>query len=189
MCLKKLNESHSSSREGPPGNYYSLTIANAKESYFVNLNNICFKTFDKKYSLEMFETNDEINKLEINSSVGKNNISDLIDKYFLYVQTKGINNTFLPLIVGIFKIKINDFKPLLIIITDNSIVENVPIQNYTNWQLIRFKEKGLKKIASSRYNRNSIVDDDIIFKRVLTKDNRIYRRNVIKLNSYEESGF
>ena len=186
MCLKKLNESHSSSQEGPPGNYYSLTIANAKESYFVNLNNICFKTFDKKYSLEMFETNDEINKLEINSSVEKNNISDLIDKYFLYVQSKGINNTFLPLIVGIFKIKINDFKPLLIIITDNSIVENVPIQNYTNWQLIRFKEKGLKKIASSRYNRNSIVDDDIIFKRVLTKDNRIYRRNVIKLNSYEE---
>ena len=186
MCLKKLNDSHSSSQEGPPCNYYSLTIANAKESYFVNLNNICFKTFDKKYSLEMFETNDEINKLEINSSYEKNNISDLIDKYFIYLQSKGINNTFLPLILGIFKIKINDFKPLLIIITDNSIVENVPIQNYTNWQLIRFKEKGLKKIASSRYNKNIIVDDNIIFKRVLTKENRIYRKNVIKLNSYEE---
>ena len=186
MCLKKLNDSHSSSQEGPPCNYYSLTIANAKESYFVNLNNICFKTFDKKYSLEMFETNDEINKLEINSSYEKNNISDLIDKYFVYLQSKGINNTFLPLILGIFKIKINDFKPLLIIITDNSIVENVPIQNYTNWQLIRFKEKGLTKIASSRYNKNIIVDDNIIFKRVLTKENRIYRKNVIKLNSYEE---
>ena len=186
MCLKKLNDSHSSSQEGAPCNYYSLTIANAKESYFVNLNNICFKTFDKKYSLEMFETNDEINKLEINSSYEKNNISDLIDKYFVYLQSKGINNTFLPLILGIFKIKINDFKPLLIIITDNSIVENVPIQNYTNWQLIRFKEKGLTKIASSRYNKNIIVDDNIIFKRVLTKENRIYRKNVIKLNSYEE---
>jgi hypothetical protein len=186
MCLKKLNDSHSSSQEGAPCNYYSLTIANAKESYFVNLNNICFKTFDKKYSLEMFETNDEINKLEINSSYEKNNISDLIDKYFVYLQSKGINNTFLPLILGIFKIKINDFKPLLIIITDNSFVENVPIQDYTNWQLIRFKEKGVKKIASSRYNRNIIVDDDIIFKRVLTKEKRIYRSNVIKLNSYEE---
>jgi hypothetical protein len=62
----------------------------------------------------------------------------------------------------------------------------VPIQDYTNWQLIRFKEKGVKKIASSRYNRNIIVDDDIIFKRVLTKEKRIYRSNVIKLNSYEE---
>jgi hypothetical protein len=186
MCLKKLNDSHSSSQEGPPCNYYSLTIANAKESYFLNLNNISFKTFDKKYSLEIFETNDEINKLEINTSYIKNNISDLIDKYFLYLQVKGINNTFLPLILGIFKIKINDFKPLLIIITDNSIVENVPIQNYTNWQLIRFKEKGLKKIASSRYNKNIIVDDNIIFKRVLTKENRIYRKNVIKLNNYEE---
>ena len=186
MFIKKLNESYSSSQEGPIGNYYSLTVANAKESYFVNLNNICFKTFDKKYTLEMFETNDEINKLEINSSYKKNNISDLIDKYFLYLQSKGINNTFLPIILGIFKIKINEFKPLLIIITDNSIVENVPIQNYTNWQLIRFKEKGVKKIASSRYNKNTIVDDDIIFKRVLTIDNRIYKKNVIKLNNYEE---
>ena len=186
MCLKKINDSHSSSQEGPACNYYSLTVANAKESYFVNLTNICFKTFDKKYSLEMFETNDEINKLEIDSSNGKNNISDLIDKYFVYLQSKGINNTFLPLILGIFKIKINDFKPLLIIITDNSIVENVPIQDYTNWQLIRFKEKGVKKIASSRYHRDTIIDDDIIFKRVLTKENRIYKKNVIKLNSYEE---
>jgi len=186
MYIKKLNDSNSSSQEVPPCNYYSLTVANAKESYFINLNNICFKTFDKKYSLEMFETNDEINKLEINSSHKKNNILDLIDKYFLYVQSKGVNNTFLPLILGIFKIKINDFKPLLIIITDNSIVENVPIQNYTNWQLIRFKEKGLKKIASSRYGRNTIVNDDIIFKRVITKENRIYKNDVIKLNSYEE---
>jgi hypothetical protein len=182
MSIKKFNESDSSSQEGTPCNYYSLTVANAKESYFINLNNICFKTFDKKYSLEIFETNDEINKLEISSS--NSNISNLIDKYFLYLQSTGINNTFLPIILGIFKIKINDLKPLLIIITDNSIVENVPIQNYTNWQLIRIGEKGINKIASSRYNRNSILDDEIIFKRGSPKEKGIC--NEIKLNNYDE---
>ena len=182
MFIKKLNDSNSSNHEGC--NYYSLTVANAKESYFINLNNICFKTYDKKYSLEMFETNDENNKLEIKSSHKKDNISDLIDKYFLYLQSVGINNTFLPIILGIFKIKINDLKSLLIIITDNSIVENVPIQNYTNWQLIRFKEKAINKIASSRYNRNTILDDDIIFKRVSPKEKGICSE--IKLNNYEE---
>ena len=184
MNIKEFNDSNSSSQEGTPFNYSSLTVANAKESNFINLNNICFKTFDKKYSLEMFETNDKINKLEINSSNRKNNISDLIDKYFLYLQSVGINNTFLPIILGIFKITINDFKPLLIIITDNSIVENVPIQNYTNWQLIRFEEKGINKIASSRFNRNTIIDDDIIFKKVSKKEKEIC--NEIKLNNYEE---
>jgi hypothetical protein len=182
MSIKKFNESDSSSQEGTPCNYYSLTVANAKVSYFINLNNICFKTFDKKYSLEIFETNDEINKLEISSS--NSNISNLIDKYFLYLQSTGINNTFLPIILGIFKIKINDLKPLLIIITDNSIVENVPIQNYTNWQLIRIGEKGINKIASSRYNRNSILDDEIIFKRGSPKEKGIC--NKIKLNNYDE---
>ena len=184
MNLKKLNESNSSNQEGTPCNYSSLTVANAKESYFINLNNICFKTFDKKYSLEMFETNDEINKLEISSSYKKDNLSELIEKYFLYLQSAGINNTFLPIILGIFKITINDFKPLLIIITDNSIVENVPIQFYTKWQLIRIGEKGINKIASSRYNRNTILDDDIIFKRESPKEKGICSK--IKLNNYEE---
>jgi len=186
MNINKIRESNSSSQEDMPVNYNSLTVANAKESYFINLNNICFKTFDKKYSLEMFETNDEKNKLEIDSSHKKNNISDLIEKYFSYLQSVGINNTFLPIILGIFKIKINDLKPLLIIITDNSLVENVPIQNYTNWQLIRFRENGIKKIASSRYSNNLILDDEIIFKRVSPKEKEKEIYNEIKLNNYDE---
>ena len=63
-------------------------------------------------------------------------------------------------------------------------MENVPIQNYTNWQLIRFEEKGINKIASSRFNRNTIIDDDIIFKKVSKKEKEIC--NEIKLNNYEE---
>ena len=105
----------------------------------------------------MFETNEDPNDIVITSLNNKNNLSDLINKYFLYLETKGINNTFLPIILGIFKIKINHFKSLLIIVSDNSIVENIPYKNFTNWQLIRFKEKGLAKVGSSRFTRNTIV--------------------------------
>ena len=194
MILKKLNAnlnssstSNSNQEELPPCNYYSLTVSNAKELYFRNLKSICIKTYDKKYSLQIFETNEEINDLIINSSNKKNNdIKELIDKYFIYLEDKGINNTFLPLILGIFKIKINNFKSLIIIVTQNSIVENAPIKNFTNWQLIRFKEKGLTKVASSRYNRNTILDDDLIFKRVYWKEKKFSVDCKIKLYNYEE---
>ena len=190
MLVKSRNTNSSISshdQEIPNYNYFSLTVENAKELYFKNLKNICFKTYDKKLTLEMFETNEESNNLSL-SSINKkdNNISDLINKYFIYIETKGINNTFLPLILGIFKIKINHFKPLLIILTDNSIVENVPIKNFTNWQLIRFKEKGLIKVGSSRYDKNSIIKDDIIFKRVNWNEKKFNKECQIKLLNYEE---
>ena len=190
MLIKKRNtisSSSTSNQEIPPCNYYSLTASNAKEIYFKNLNNICLKTYDKRYTLEMFETSEKINEIKISISNGNNNnISELINKYFIYLEAKGINNTFLPLILGIFKIKINDFKSLLVIITDNSIVENAQVKNFTNWQLIKFKRKGFSKLASSRYSRNTIVEDDLIFKRVNWKENKINRDLKIKLNNYEE---
>ena len=192
MFIKNSNSNSSSSiassnQDIPPCNYLSLTAANSKELYFKNLNSICFKTFDKKYTLEMFETNEEQNELIVSSSnKTNNNISEIISKYFLYLESKGINNTFLPLILGIFKIKINDFKPILIILTDNSLVENVPIKNYTNWQLIRFKKRGVRKVGSSRYTRNTIVDDDLIFKRVNWNENKGHIDCKIKLINYEE---
>ena len=193
MFIKNINSNSSSSitsssnQDIPSCNYLSLTAANAKELYFKNLNTICFKTFDKKYTLEMFETSEEQNELIVNSSNKTNNsISEIINKYFLYLESKGINNTFLPLILGIFKVKINDFKPILIILTDNSLVENVPIKNYTNWQLIGFKKKGLRKVGSSRYARNTIVDDDLIFKRVNWNENKGNIDCKIKLINYKE---
>ena len=182
------NSSSVSNQEIPECNYYSLTAANAKELYFKNLKSICFKTYDKKYTLEIFEINEEKNNLIINPSNkrDKYNISEIITKYFIYIESKGITNTFLPIILGIFKIKINNFKSLLILVTDNTIVENVPIKNFNNWQLIRFMQKGLKKVSSSKYTRNTIVEDDLIFKRVYWKENIKEKDCKIKLNNYEE---
>ena len=181
-----VSSSSTSNPELPAYNYYSLTASNAKEINFKNLNNICFKTYDKRYRLEIFETSETINEMTISSHKNNNNISELINKYFEYLDKKGINNTFLPLILGIFKIKINHFKSLLVIITDNSIIENYTVKNYTNWQLIRFKQKGFTKVASSRYSRNTIVEDDLIFKRVYWKENKINADLKIKLINYED---
>ena len=182
-----VSSSSTSNQEIPPCNYYSLTASNAKEKNFKTLINISFKTFDKRYNLEIFETSEAINEITISSkNKNNNNISELINKYFEYLDNKGINNTFLPLILGIFKIRINNFKSLLVIITDNSIIENSSVKNYTNWQLIRFKQKGFTKIASSRYNRNTIVEDDLIFKRVYWKENKLNSDLKIKLTNYED---
>ena len=189
MLIKNISSNDSTSslnQDITTFNFFSLTVSNAKELYFKNLKNICFKTFDKKYTLEMFETNEDPNDLIITSLNNKNNLSDLINKYFLYIETKGINNTFLPIILGIFKIKINHFKSLLIIVSDNAMVENIPYKNFTNWQLIRFKEKGLAKIGSSRYNRNAIVEDDIIFRRGNWNDKKLKNVSKIQLINYEE---
>ena len=181
---------HSSAinQEIPPCNYYSLTAANAKELYFKNLKTICFKTYDKKYSLEIFEIDEKSKNLIVYSSnkEDKFNLSEIINKYFVYIDFKGVNNTFLPIILGIFKVKVNNFKSLLVIVTDNAIVENVPVENFNNWQLIRFMPKGLKKVSSSKYNRNTIVEDDLIFKRVLWKEGTKGKDCKIKLNNYEE---
>ena len=175
-------------QEIPPCNYYSLTAANAKELYFRNLKTICFKTYDKKYSLEIFEIDEKSKNLMIYSSnkEDKYNLSEIINKYFVYIDFKGVNNTFLPIILGIFKVKINNFKSLLVIVTDNAIIENAPIENFNNWQLIRFMPKGLKKVSSSKYNRNTVVEDDLIFKRVLWKEGTKGKDCKIKLNNYEE---
>ena len=181
---------HSSAinQEIPPCNYYSLTAANAKELYFKNLKTICFKTYDKKYSLEIFEIDEKSKNLIVYSSnkEDKYNLSEIINKYFVYIDFKGVNNTFLPIILGIFKVKVNNFKSLLVIVTDNAIVENVPVENFNNWQLIRFMPKGLKKVSSSKYNRNTIVEDDLIFKRVLWKEGTKGKDCKIKLSNYEE---
>ena len=101
------------------------------------LKNTSIKTYDKNFTLDIFDTDDnDISAFE----KGTNNIlANLLDKYFIYIHGKGINGTFIPSLVGVFKIKINDFKTLLILVTKNSLVENVPKESFSYWQLLRNK--------------------------------------------------
>ena len=167
--------------ENPNLYYYSLFSANGKEEYFTKLKNACFKTYDKNFTLDIFDTNDDEIKYTENT---KDSLAILLDKYFTYIHGKGINGTFIPSLVGVFKIKINNFKTLLVFVTRNSLIENIPKNFYTYWQLIRFLNDKPQKMGSSKFSSGTLVKDDPIFERSFQietkKENPNYNKIMLK---------
>ena len=174
------NTSKNRNKDNPNAYFWSLLGANGKEEYFSKLKNTNFKTYDRCYNLDIFDTDDS----DLNIEGKNNNLAVLLDKYFTYIHGKGIKGTFIPLLVGVFKIKINNLKTLLVLITRNSFVENVPKNFFTYWQLIRFLSSKPQKMASSQFNAGSLVKDDPIFERSFQietkKDNPNYNKIAIK---------
>ena len=179
--------------ENPNITFWSLTAANGKEEYFNKIKNTSFKTYDKNFNIDIFDSNDD--ELILKEKGKSNDISILIDKYFTYIHGKGINGTFIPSLVGVFKVKINSFKTLLVFITRNSIVENAPKNFFTYWQLIRFLNEKPEKIASSQFNdggRATLIKDDPIFERLFQveskKDNPDHNKiNLKNYNDFQET--
>ena len=177
MILSNISKNRNP--ENPRANYWSLLASNGKEQYFNKLRNTSIKTFDKNFILDIFDTDDgDINFFEKGIN---NSLAQLLDKYFTYIHGKGINGTFIPSLVGIFKIKINNFKTLLVFITKNSIVENAPKSFFSYWQLLRILKGKPQKIASSQFSsRGSFIKDDPIFDRAFQietiKDNPNYNK-------------
>ena len=167
-----------------PNNYWSLTSANAKEEYFRNMRNVSFKSYDKNYNLDFFEADDQ--KISLNNKSNKN-IADMINKYFDYIQKgKGQTGTFLPELIGIFKVKINDFNTMLIFISRNSIVYNVPKNFYTYWQLLRFDNLKPQKIATSKC-RGTLVTEESLFERLYESDIKKNKdMNKVMLKNYSD---
>ena len=181
MILSNISKNRNP--ENPTANFWSLLASNGKEQYFNKLKNTSIKTYDKNFTLDIFDTDDnDISAFE----KGTNNIlANLLDKYFIYIHGKGINGTFIPSLVGVFKIKINDFKTLLILVTKNSLVENVPKESFSYWQLLRILKGKPQKVSSSQFNSSSsFVKDDPIFERAFQiesiKDNPNYNKICVK---------
>ena len=185
-------DNNKKNNDNPTSLFFSLTAANGKEEYFNKLRNTCIKTFDKNFNLDIFDCNDD--ELIIKKNGKNNDISILLDKYFSYIHRKGINGTFIPSLVGVFKVKINNFKTLLVFITRNSLVENIPKNFFTYWQLIRFLNDKPLKLASSQFNSGSktLVKDDPIFERLFQvesrKDNPDFNKiNIKNFSDFEET--
>ena len=143
--------------------YHSILSCNAKEEFFLYLKNMSIKSYDKQLTFDIFESNDDDISLDKNNSNRK--LAIMIDEYFNYIQKVGVSGTFIPIILGIFKVKINSFKTMLIYISCNSLIENSPLNNYSYWQLIRFSYNEKKRIGSSKYRHNALLGDDLIFDR------------------------
>ena len=150
--------------ENPNSTFWSLLASNGKEQYFTKMKNTSIKTYDKNFTLDIFDTDDgEINFAEKGTN---GSLAQLLDQYFTYIHAKGVNGTFIPSLVGVFKIKINQFKTLLVLVTKNSLVDNVPRNHFSYWQLLRILKGKPQKISSSQFNLgNSLVKDDPIFER------------------------
>ena len=181
MILNSLSQNRNP--ENPNATYWSLLASNAKEQYFNKMKNTSIKTYDKKFTIDIFDTdNGEISFFEKGDNGA---LAQLLDKYFTYIHGKGINGTFIPSLVGVFKIRINNFKTLLAFITKNSLVENAPKSNFSHWQLLRILKGKPQKVASSQFNSGStFVKDDPIFERAFQiesiKENPNYNKIAFK---------
>ena len=142
--------------------YHSILSCNAKEEYFIHLRNMVIKTYDKQLTFDIFETNDD--DIDNNNNSNKK-LAKMLDEYFDYIKGVGVSGTFLPIILGIFKVKINSFKTMLIYISCNSLIENTPSNSYSYWQLVRFSSSNTQKVASSKYRHGVLIKDDLIFDR------------------------
>ena len=179
----KINKNNISSVNNNNLPFHSIISCNAKEEYFLHLNNMTIKTYDKQLIFDIFESNDD----DINIKTNKKLIK-MLDQYFNYIKGVGVSGTFLPIILGIFKVKINSFKTMLIFITSNSLIENSPTSTYSYWQLIRFSPKDTKKVGSSKYRHNELIGDDLIFDRKFAlpsiKEENDSSYNTIEVKNY-----
>ena len=154
--------------------FASLLASNSKEKQFTNMKNTSIKTFDKNFTLDIFDTDE--NEISLTQKGVNGSLFQLLDTYFEYIHGKGINGTFIPSLVGVFKIKINDFKTLLVLITKYSLVDNVPRNSFSYWQLLRILKGKPQKVSSSQFNTlNSLIKDDSLFERPFQIQN--YKEN------------
>ena len=183
MKNNRINISNTNNFDLP---YHSILSCNAKEEYFVHLKNMSIKSYDKQLTFDIFESNDD----DINTDIDNSNqkLAIMLDRYFDYIKGVGISSTFLPILLGVFKVKINSFKTMLIYISCSSLVENSPLNSYSYWQLVRFSYNDKEKIASSKYRHNVLIGDEFIFDRKFAlpsiKEDNDNSYNTIEMKNY-----
>ena len=136
--------------------FLSLLMTNSKRIFFKNINNLIISTYDSKLLIELHSD------ISITS-----NFNSKMKKYFKYMNY-GYFNSFLCILIGIFRIKINNFKEIVIFVSQNPLIEKIPQDYYNYWEILRFniKTKKFNKMVSSKDNDSFIInqknDDSII---------------------------
>ena len=132
--------------------FLSLLMTNSKKIFFKKLNNLIIKTYDNKLLIELHT---DI-KIENNSD-----LKELLKNYFFHMNYSNINS-FLCVLIGVFKVKINNLKEILIFVSKNSFIEDVPKHFYNYWELMRFNndKKKFNKVLSSKDGDSFIIETD-----------------------------
>lgn len=129
-----------------------LISNNSRENYFRSLKTFSLKSNDKHLLIEIF---DDI----LSSKCSKRNISLYLD----YISRTN-SQTFLPLLLGVFKVQINSFSPFTIFLFKNTIVENMPKDIFNYWQFMRYTyENKIEKISTSKDRTSICITEDNLF--------------------------
>ena len=134
-------------------NFPFLICKNCKDEYFKSMKTLSLKTNDRKYIIDIFSN--------ILYDDSKNTILEL---YLNHISKQ--KRTFLPILFGAFKIKINNMNPFVIFISRNSIMENIPKEIFNYWQLMRFipSINTFEKIFTSKDRTSLCITEDNLFK-------------------------
>ena len=143
--------------------YPFLICKNSRNEYFKTMETLSLKTNDKKYIIEIFS-----------NILNENSDNYILEQYLKHLLEKKI--TFIPILIGAFKIKINHMNPFTIFISRNSIMENLPKEIFNYWQLMRYipLKKSFEKISTSK-DRTSLC---------ITQDNLFNNENKISIKDY-----
>ena len=175
LDLRKIKSSLYS-HVSPKGEFYSIIGANVSEEYFKNLHNLIVKTYDKQYIMDIYHCSDGYSSVQ--------SVDEVMKRYFKYINEA--SGTFLPVVVGVFKVKINDFQSMMIFISRNSLVENAPKKFYNYWQMVRFGENKANKISSSKYKNNTVINDDFLFERDFEIETENTNNNKISIRNFSD---
>ena len=146
MNLYKINK-HEIIKSLLSHKFLSLLMTNSKRIFFKNINNLIISTYDSKFLIELHT--------DIKISSGFNN---LLKNYFHYLNYGNLNS-FLCLLIGVFRIKINNFKEIIIFVSQNPLIEKIPRDYYNYWEIMRFnlKTRRFMKLVSSKDNDTFLI--------------------------------
>ena len=126
--------------------FLSLLMTNSKRIFFKNMNNLIISTYDNKFLIELHSD------IKIEDS-----FNNLLRRYFNYLNYGNLNS-FLCALLGVFRIKINNFKEIVIFVSKNTFIENIPNNYFNYWKIMSFNLdiKKFKQINSSKDNETFI---------------------------------
>ena len=127
--------------------FLSLLLTNSKRIFFKDINNLIISTYDSKFLIEL-HTDIKIT----------NNFNNLLKNYFRYLNY-GNSNSFLCVLIGVFRIKINNFKEMVIFVSQNPLIEKIPSDYFNYWEIKRFnlETREFIKLVSSKDNDTFII--------------------------------
>ena len=147
------------------GTIASLLDKNCKEAQFINQKSLIIRTLDKQYGLEFVDDN-FFKKITF------------FKKYIRYLRQE--KNSFVPSILGIYKIKINGFREISFILVKNNFVEEFPKDFFNYWQIIRLSaDQKIELLSTSKERQSLLITEEPIL-------NNLKKLNLIEYHTFNE---